>query len=78
MNSPNQFRDGACIRTPWGFRVHYSPQLNFCLCPDDAAWASEAYRPANVAHWLVTEAWDEIFQSDWTQTSVELPAQGDQ
>ena len=72
MSSPNYFRDGACIRTPWGFRVHYSPQLNFCICPDDAQWASDAYRPGNVAHWLVAEGFDLLFEPGWQQLEIQL------
>ncbi len=71
------FRDGACLRTPAGYRIHYHSNLSFTLCPDDAPWASGAYQPDRVARWLVAEAWDEIFNPDWTQTSVELPAQGE-
>jgi hypothetical protein len=77
MNSANFFRDGVCIATPFGYCVHYFSDLNFCLCPDDATWAAAKYQPGNVAHWLVTEALDELLEPGYRQLEIELPAQGE-
>jgi hypothetical protein len=64
--------NGACIATPFGYRVHYFSDLNFCLCPANRKLAFEVYNPASVAHWLVAEGLELLFEPDWKPLEIEL------
>jgi hypothetical protein len=66
-----KFRNGACIPTPFGYCVHYFSDLNFYLCSADRDRV-QFYNPVNVAHWLVAEGWDEIFEPDYQPLEIQL------
>ncbi len=68
----NYFRDGVCLATPFGYHVHYFTDLKFCLCPDDAPWASGAYNPRACAHWLVAEGFELLFEPGYQPLEIQL------
>ena len=68
----NYFDGGVCLHTPMGYHIHFYVNGAFAICPDDRDGYNLLYNPNAVAHWLVAEGWDQLFQPDYEQLEIPL------